>query len=112
MALALTSDDFVRLEAASRALLSPLGPGEALLVTVAAATAPALPTPDEVRGRLGLTKREAEVALLLAEGLKNDAIAARLFISPNTARHHTEGVMGKLGLTSRAAVGPALLARG
>jgi DNA-binding CsgD family transcriptional regulator len=63
--------------------------------------APALPPPETLRARYGLTRREAEVALLLAEGLSNDEIADRLFISTHTARHHTENVLAKLALPSR-----------
>jgi DNA-binding CsgD family transcriptional regulator len=50
----------------------------------------------------GMTPREAEVASLLAEGLSNSAVARRLGISPHTARHHTQRVLGKLGAHSRA----------
>ncbi len=66
---------------------------------------------EAVRLRHGLTKREAEVALLLAEGRSNADVAAQLFVSPHTARHHVENVLGKLGLTSRAAVAARLLGR-
>lgn len=83
--------------------------GGAYLVSVRAEVAPALPTADDVRARCGLTRREAEVAVLIAEGLRNDAIAERLFVSAHTARRHTEGVMAKLGVSSRAAVAARLL---
>ena len=85
------------------------GPDEACLVSVHAAVAPASPSADEVRERFGLTAREAEVALLIAEGLKNDAIADRLFIAQGTARRHTEGVFAKLDVNTRAAVASRLL---
>jgi DNA-binding CsgD family transcriptional regulator len=49
-----------------------------------------------------LTVREREVLGLLAEGLSNQAIADRLFISPKTAEHHVGRILGKLGLRSRA----------
>jgi ATP/maltotriose-dependent transcriptional regulator MalT len=49
-----------------------------------------------------LTKRETEVFALLAEGLSNAEIAARLYISPRTAEHHVGNILCKLGLTHRA----------
>ena len=70
---------------------------------------PALPEAARLRSRYGLSRREAEVALLIAEGLANDEIAARLFISPHTARRHTEQVLDKLGLRSRKALALKLL---
>jgi DNA-binding CsgD family transcriptional regulator len=63
----------------------------------------------DLRSRFALTVREAEVALLLAEGLTDGAIAARLDLSPHTARRYSERVLGKLGLHSRAAVAIILL---
>jgi len=56
----------------------------------------------------GLTRREVEVALLLAEGCSNSTVARRLGISPHTARHHTQRVLGKLGVRSRAEAGARL----
>lgn len=58
----------------------------------------------------GMTPREVEVAILLAEGCSNSTVARRLGISPHTARHHTQRVLGKLGVHSRSAAG-ALLRR-
>ncbi|MGW4126403.1 protein kinase domain-containing protein [Nocardia sp. NPDC004711] len=52
----------------------------------------------------GLTKREREVADLVAEGLTNKAIAARLAISQRTAQGHVEHILTKLGFTSRAQI--------
>jgi DNA-binding CsgD family transcriptional regulator len=67
------------------------------------------PPPVEVlRARLGLTKQEARVARLLAAGRSNAEVADALFISPHTARHHTERVMQKLSVRSRHEVGAAL----
>lgn len=69
-----------------------------------------LPLPDSraLRDRFGLTKREAEVALLLATGLADRVIAAQLYIAHATARRHTERVLRKLGVKSRAAVASCL----
>lgn len=58
--------------------------------------------------RAGLTAREAEVAMLLARGLSDKAIAARLQISWATARRHTENILRKLKIGSRGAVAHAL----
>jgi HD-GYP domain-containing protein (c-di-GMP phosphodiesterase class II) len=51
----------------------------------------------------GLTDREVAVLRLLARGVRNREIAARLFIAPKTVGHHVEHIYGKLGVTSRAA---------
>ncbi|MFE4462492.1 response regulator transcription factor, partial [Nocardia tengchongensis] len=51
-----------------------------------------------------LTKRERQVADLVAEGLTNRAIATRLVISQRTAQGHVEHILVKLGFTSRAQI--------
>jgi DNA-binding CsgD family transcriptional regulator len=50
----------------------------------------------------GLTARETEVLVLLARGLSNKQIAARLVITPKTAGNHIEHIYVKIGATSRA----------
>jgi predicted ATPase/DNA-binding CsgD family transcriptional regulator len=52
-------------------------------------------------GWLSLTPAELDVARLVAEGLANKEIAARLFISPRTVQTHLTHMYGKLGITSR-----------
>jgi len=51
----------------------------------------------------GLTVREVEVLVLLTEGLSNQDIAERLFISPKTASVHVSNIYSKLGVESRVA---------
>jgi DNA-binding CsgD family transcriptional regulator/Tfp pilus assembly protein PilF len=49
-----------------------------------------------------LTRREREVAELVAEGLGNREIAGRLFITRKTVEHHVSSILAKLGLSGRA----------
>lgn len=70
---------------------------------------PVLPSSAALDARFGLTPREAQVAVLLAEGLTDGAIATRLGLRAPTARRHTERVLRKLGVHSRAAVALTLL---
>ena len=58
-----------------------------------------------------LTKREGQVADLIAEGLTNQSIAQRLVISPRTAQGHVEHILAKLGFTSRAQVAAWVIER-
>lgn len=51
-----------------------------------------------------LTPRELDVVALLAEGLTNRQIGARLFITEGTARLHVKHILSKLGFTSRAQI--------
>lgn len=50
----------------------------------------------------GLTERESEVLILLAEGASNSEIADQLSISPKTVARHRENIMAKLNLHSRS----------
>jgi LuxR family maltose regulon positive regulatory protein len=56
-------------------------------------TTPSLPEP--------LTEREIELLSLIAQGLSNQEIARRLFISLPTVKWHTSNIYGKLGVRSR-----------
>jgi NarL family two-component system response regulator LiaR len=48
-----------------------------------------------------LTEREREVLALMIDGLNNNQIANRLFISTSTAKFHVSSVLSKLGAASR-----------
>ncbi len=83
------------------------GGGTLMLIAVERLSAEPV-APRLLRERWGLTEREGAVALFLAQGRSNAAIAAALRISPHTARHHTESVLVKLGVHSRDEVDQAI----
>jgi DNA-binding CsgD family transcriptional regulator len=57
--------------------------------------------PVDELARFGLTDREREVLLLLADGRSNPEIAQALFISPKTASVHVSNILAKLGVGGR-----------
>lgn len=73
-----------------------LHPAQAGKALPAGSPAPAL---DELAE--SLTRRELEVLQMLAAGLSNKEIAARLNISEHTAKFHVASILGKLGASSR-----------
>jgi DNA-binding NarL/FixJ family response regulator len=58
-----------------------------------------LPSPEPLAA---LTEREREILALAAHGLSNDDIAAKLYLSPLTAKTHVNRAMTKLGVRDRA----------
>lgn len=54
--------------------------------------------------RTALSTREAEVAALVAEGLTNRQIAAKLVISERTAQNHVQHILTKLGFATRSQI--------
>ena len=51
-----------------------------------------------------LTRREREIAGLIARGLTNRQIAAALHISQRTAENHVQHILAKLGLHTRTQI--------
>jgi two-component system, NarL family, response regulator YdfI len=59
-----------------------------------------------------LTRRESEVLQMLAGGLANKEIAARLAISDHTVKFHVASILGKLGVSTRTEAVSAGIRRG
>ena len=90
----------LRAVAAGEAMLDP-----AVQHHVVAALADAPPSPPATAHAAlpdGLTPREAEVLALIAEGLSNQEIAARLVVSPTTVKSHINHLFAKIGVRDRA----------
>ena len=68
-------------------------------------TVPRGPQPATAANPAGLTRREVEVLRLLAAGLSNAKIAARLSLSGRTVDNHVSAILRKLGVRTRGEVG-------
>jgi DNA-binding NarL/FixJ family response regulator len=90
--------DAVRVVARGDALLAP-SVTRRLIADIASRPAPPAMSPQSLAE---LTEREREVLTLVAAGLSNDEIAARLTVSPLTAKTHVSRVMSKLEARDRA----------
>jgi DNA-binding NarL/FixJ family response regulator len=67
-----------------------------------AAASPGLPARPAPYG--GLSRREIEVAVPVAEGLTNRQIGQKLFIGERTVDNHVQHIFNKLGFNSRAQI--------
>lgn len=63
--------------------------------------APVQPTVPQPSPLVGLTSREIEVLQELADGITNQEIATRLYISENTVKNHIHNILEKLALHNR-----------
>ena len=82
---------------------SQLALDQAVTFALEAQTDDAHPPPARVKPS-PLTRRELEVADMVAEGLSNPDIAKRLVISVRTAQGHVENILRKLGFNSRSLI--------
>jgi len=115
MVSAYDEDEYVRgaLEAGAAGYLRKTAPGRELVEAVRAVASGATVLQSDLPARLlawshqtdggpvGLTDRELAVLNLLAAGLHNKEVAARLGIGPRTVERHCENIYAKLGVSSR-----------
>jgi len=90
--------DAVRVVAAGEALLAPAVTRRLISEFARLRPRPAGPSPAVLAA---LTPRETQVLRLVAEGLSNPEIAARLVVTEETVKTHVSRVLGKLGLRDR-----------
>jgi DNA-binding CsgD family transcriptional regulator len=113
-ALAMAGSGDVPALRAAVELLTSLGARSAVAMLVRELRAlgerlPRTPRPATSANPAGLTAREIEILRLIAAGMRNAEIAARLVVSPRTVDHHVSAVLGKLKVRSRGeAVAAAL----
>jgi DNA-binding NarL/FixJ family response regulator len=91
----------VRIVARGDALLSP-SVTRRLITDLATRPERRSPGDQDAKPLAGLTEREREVLALVAEGLSNDEIAGRLYLSPLTSKTHVSRIMTKLNARDRA----------
>jgi DNA-binding NarL/FixJ family response regulator len=72
-----------------------------IVIVVALVVDQSMPVGGQARAVKPLTRRQTEVADLVAQGLSNREIAERLVIARRTAEGHVENILTRLGFTSR-----------
>lgn len=83
-------------------------PSAARALSCPPASPPRLPAAGQTAA---LTPREMEIAVLVASGRGNKAIAGELFISPATVARHVANIMRKLGFSTRTQIATWILTR-
>ena len=81
-------------------LATKLARPKVVAITLPPAESAQTPDPGTI-AKLGLSTRELEVLQLMAEGLSNQEIAARLFVSLNTIKTHSSRIFEKLDVRRR-----------
>jgi LuxR family maltose regulon positive regulatory protein len=59
-----------------------------------------------------LSEREADILIMLIQGLSNRDIGAKIFVSENTVKYHLKNIYAKLGVKNRMEACNVALARG
>ncbi|MGH2488061.1 MAG: tetratricopeptide repeat protein, partial [Candidatus Limnocylindria bacterium] len=95
----LGASDFEVAYAAGRALTLEQAAAEAIALTIKPTR-----TVTSRKPAFSLTRREHEVAALIAQGLSNRQIAAALFITDHTVESHVENILNKLGFNARTQI--------
>lgn len=104
---------FRALEAGASAFVAKTAPAEEIVAAIrhaavaaasftASGLASALARRQATRDQFALSQRELEVLTLLRDGLSIPAIAARLYVSPSTAKTYAARLYDKLGAANRA----------
>ncbi|MEQ7123072.1 LuxR C-terminal-related transcriptional regulator [Actinopolymorpha sp. B11F2] len=96
IAFALSDEADLQVEAGGAPVAVPSTGRDTTAVRIPASRRPAAPA--------ALTRREREVAALVAEGMTNKEIASRLVISRRTAEAHIENILTKFGFNCRAQI--------
>ena len=91
-------------DAASRA-------GELHMAPIAAKAAELIDRLNTAEAPTPLTRRERQVAELVAKGLTNREIAAQLYLSERTAQTHVQHILTKLGLSNRSQIAVWVIGR-
>ena len=104
LATALSSDPAFDVVAVGATLADVSSSADVVLVAREAEESPDSSDGDasDIEHTPSLTNREREILALLADGLGNKQIAARLGVSPNTVKTHLELLFEKIGVRSRA----------
>jgi DNA-binding NarL/FixJ family response regulator len=81
-----------------------MGPAAAAVSSMSNRHLRVVAAPEERDALASLSERELQVVRLVAEGLSNKEISARLTLSDKTVKNHISHILAKMGLTARTQV--------